>query len=227
MFKAIKFFLLPIIAILATTVACNKSDELSADEFVDQALYSAQERGGLGRFGCYELVFPVNIVLPDGSSVEVYSYDDIKLALRNYFQNNSGQRPKKVRPHLSFEFPISVLSQDGELITLNSQDELLELRRACAGATFGNHDPRGHGDRRLTCFEVVFPITIEFPDGTTVEVSSRQEMRQAVRQWHSNNPGQPARPKIVFPLTVKMTEDGALVTVNSPEELRQLKADCN
>jgi len=47
--------------------SCNKSDELTVDEAVDQALYSAQERGGLGRYGCYELVFSVTIALPDGT----------------------------------------------------------------------------------------------------------------------------------------------------------------
>ncbi|MFN0213908.1 MAG: hypothetical protein ACKVT2_06595 [Saprospiraceae bacterium] len=228
MLKALKLFLIPIVAIVAVMVACNKSSDLTVDEFVDQALYSAQERGGMGRFGCYELVFPVSIVLPDGSTQEVNSYEEIKLALRTYFgTHGGGPRPHHSdRPLLSFEFPISVINEDGDIITMDSDEELRRLRADCAGATFGNHGPRGHGDHGLACFEIVFPITIAFPDGTTAEVADRQALRQLLRTWRENNPGATQRPRIVFPITVKMDDDGSLVTVNSPQELRQLKQDC-
>ncbi len=233
MVKALKLFLLPVVALVVVMVACNKSSDLSTDQLVDQALYNAQERGGLGRFGCYELVFPVTLVLPDSTTATVNSYDEMKSALRAFFEaNGGGGHPHGHhggagdRPHISFQFPISVVSEDGELITVNSQDELRELREACAGSTFGNHDPQGHGQHGLSCFELVFPITIEFPDGTTAAAADRMALHQLIRTWKQNNPGSTERPQIVFPLTVKMTDDGSLVTVNSPEELRQLKEDC-
>ena len=228
MLKALKFFFLPLLAVMTIMVACNKSEETNTEELVDQALYSAQERGGMGRFGCYELVFPVTIVLPDGSTAEVDSYEAVKQALRAYFQaNGGGPRPHHgIRPHLAFQFPISVLSEDGDLITVENEAELRQLRADCAGATFGNHGPQGHGQHGLSCFEIVFPLTVEFPDGTTAEAADRQALHQLIRDWRINNPGVMGRPKIVFPLTVKMDDDGSLVTVNSREELRQLKRDC-
>ena len=64
------------------------------------------------------------------------------------------------RPHFNFVFPISVVSQDGELITLEDENGLLRLRAECGG-TFDQHGPRGHGHHGLSCFEVVFPITPE------------------------------------------------------------------
>ncbi|MDO8368990.1 MAG: hypothetical protein Q7T20_19490 [Saprospiraceae bacterium] len=228
MLKALKLFLLPIVAIMAVMVSCNKSTEQTTEELVDQALYSAQERGGMGRFGCYELVFPVTIVLPDGTTAEVNSYDEVKQSLRAYFEaNGGGPRPHHGhRPHLSFEFPISVISEDGEIITVDSEEELRQLREDCAGATFGHHNPQGHGQHGLACFDLVFPITIGFPDGTTAEAADRIALRQLIRNWRENNPGATGRPQIQFPLTVKMDDDGSLVTVNSREELRQLKEDC-
>lgn len=221
MIKALKFLLLPLIAVVAFMVSCDKSSELSTDEFVDQALYSAQERGGIGRLGCYELIFPVSIVLPNGTTAEVNSYDDIKNLLRAYHQTHG----RRSRPHISFEFPISVLSQDGEIITVESDTELRALRADCIGR-FGNHRPQGHGQHHLTCFDIVFPLTIAFPDGSTAEAADRQALFQLIRVWRQNNPGVPGRPHITFPLTVKMDDDGSLVTVNSPEELRQLKQSC-
>ncbi|MBN8679450.1 MAG: hypothetical protein J0M29_14570 [Chitinophagales bacterium] len=170
-------------------------------------------------YGCYELVFPVSIVLPDSSTVEVSSYEEMKQALRNYFQANGGGGHQGhhggPRPHLGFVFPISVLSQDGEIITVNNVDELRALREECGGGTFGHHGHQGHGQHGLTCFEIVFPITIEFPDGTTAEAADRQALHQLIRTWKQNNPGVQGRPKMVFPITVKMDEDGSVVTVNS------------
>ena len=102
----------------------------------------------------------------------------------------------------------------------------MSIRVACAGATFGNHDPRGHGQHGLSCFDIVFPITIKFPDGTTAEATARLALRQLIRNWKTNNPDATERPQIVFPLTVKIDEDGSLVTVNNREELRRLKEGC-
>jgi len=227
MTKAFKLSLLPVLAFVALFFACTKTEELTVDEAVDEALYSVQERGGMGRYGCYELVFPVSITLPNGTTVEVDSYDAIKQQLRTYFEANGDRRRPRggVRPHFNFVFPIAVVSQDGELITVEDENALLRLRADCAG-TFDQHGPRGHGHHGLSCFEVVFPVTLEFPDGTTASADSRQAVHQLLRTWMQNNPGVPARPKITFPFTVKMTDDGTLVTVNNPTELRALKADC-
>jgi hypothetical protein len=229
MYKFLKFFLLAVIAVAATLTACNKNDDTAVEDAVDEALYSVQERGGLGKYGCYELIFPATIVLPDSSTVEVNSYEEIKTALRTYFQSQgtSGNgHHHHHRPKLSFVYPISVLSQDGEVITVETQEELRQLRADCAGATFGQHGHGGHGQHALSCFDIVFPVTIQFPDSTTATANSRQEMRQLTREWRQNNPGVQGRPQLVFPITVKMTDDSTLVTVNSREELKQLKEDC-
>ncbi|MEQ1744915.1 MAG: hypothetical protein ABMA02_05795 [Saprospiraceae bacterium] len=226
MSKALKFFLLPAVAVVAFFFACNKTDDLTIDEAMDEVLYSVQERGGMGRYGCFELVFPVSITLPNGTTVEVDSYDAIKQQLRTYFEANGGRRPRGgMRNHLNFVFPISVVSQDGDVITVEDEAALLALRAECGG-TFGSHGPRGHGQHGLSCFEIVFPITIELPDGTTQQADSRQAIHQIMRTWKQNNPGVQGRAKVVFPITVKMASDGTLVTVNSREELRALKAGC-
>lgn len=239
MLKSLKLFLLPLVAMTALIIACNKTDDTTTatvDEAIDQSLYSIQERGGLGKFGCYELVFPVTITLPDSSTVEVSSYDELKTALRTWFeengtpqQNHNGHNHNHhnhVRPNINFVFPISVISQDGAVITVNTAEELLALREECGGSTFGNHGWQGHGNHGLSCFDLVFPITIQFPDSTTAEATDRPNMRDLIHTWRENNPGVTGRPQIVFPITVQMTDDSTLVTVNSKEELHQLKEDC-
>ena len=225
MVKALKLFFLPLLAIMTIVIACNKSSDVTVDDAVDSALYSIQERGGMGRFGCFELVFPVTVNLPDGTTAEVNSYDEMAQVFRAYYADSDHRGAG--RPYPSFEFPVSVISQDGELITLNNADEMRRLRLECANDRFGQHDIRGHSDRLLSCFEIVFPINIEFPDGSIVQANSRQELHQLIRTWHQDHPVVDSRPKVVFPITVKLTEDGTLVTVDNREELHDLKDSCN
>jgi hypothetical protein len=225
----LKLMFMPLVVTLATFIACTKNDTSVAEDAVDQALYSVQERGGMGRFGCYELQFPVTIELPDSSTATVNSFDEMKQTLRDFFEENgTTEHPHHghgFRPFINFVFPITVVNADGELITVDDEQELRELRAACPG-TFGNHTHHGHGNHGLSCFEITFPVTIAFPDSTTAEANSRQEMMQLIRTWKQANPGVQGRPHMTFPLTVKMTEDGSLVTVNSREELRDLKENC-
>lgn len=223
--RSLKFLLLPVMAVMAIVVACNKSDEMTADEAVNSALYSIQERGGMGRLGCFELVFPVTLSLPDGTTAEVNSYDEMTQTFRAFFAAN-GHLGGDGRPQPSFVFPVSVVSQEGALITLNNAEELRRLRAECSDR-FGDHDPRRHERRWLSCFEIVFPVNIEFPDGTTAQAADRQALQQLIRIWQQGNPGVDERPQVVFPMTVQMTEDGTLVTVSNREDLRRLKESCN
>jgi len=84
----------------------------------------------------------------------------------------------------------------------------------------------GHGGHGLSCFRIVFPITVAFPDSTTAQATDQQNLRQLVHEWRQNNPGIHARPEIVFPITVVMTADSTQVTLNSRDELHALKESC-
>jgi hypothetical protein len=78
------------------------------------------------------------------------------------------------------------------------------------------------------CFELVFPVTIEFPGGKTAEVNSYEELKNAIKDWRKEN-GKPGKtlvkPHFVFPIDV-ITKDGETVTVSSLLELIALKKEC-
>ena len=214
-----------ILSLLVTGIfsSCQK-DQSSADveNFVLQSMYEIEERSACGIEGCYELVFPVTIEFADGTTQEVADYDALHQAIRDWIQANAGTQPRPERPHLVL--PFEVLNDAGEVITVSTQEELMDLRRACVVATFGpNH--HGHLGKDRPCFKPVFPLTLSFPDSTLVTVNTPLELEQAIRAWKLANPGAPGRPEFVFPITVQK-KDGTLVVVNTPEELRALKADC-
>ncbi|HHM21594.1 MAG TPA: hypothetical protein ENJ20_06180 [Bacteroidetes bacterium] len=215
------------IALLATLAitSCDKVTDVvpeeTAEQFVDQALYTLQDEGNLGRHGCYELVFPVTVALPDSTTATADSYEELAEIFRTWKEDNPGMtgRPR-------FVFPIEVINRDGELITVENGFQLRRLRRECIRNWFMNHGPNGHHAQCQPCFKLVFPVTIEFPDGTTAEAENRMELKMLIREWKMDNPGVPGRPHLVFPLQVEMTEDGTIVTVNNREELKELRESC-
>ena len=78
------------------------------------------------------------------------------------------------------------------------------------------------------CYELVFPVTLQFPDSTTQEVNSYEELKQAIRDWfHSTDlhPRPHFRPFLTFPYDV-ITEDGELITITNFQELMDLRRAC-
>lgn len=189
------------------------------ENYTDQALYEVESRTNTGRNGCFELVSPISLDFPDQTTQEVNDIDELKTTIRTWKEANpdATERPTLV-------FPIEVISEDGELISVADEAGLKELKEGCGG--FRGRGPRGHGGKcKDLCFEINYPITIEFPDGTTASGADRQELKQAVRDWKTANPNATERPAIVFPIDVTL-EDGIVQSIASKEDLKTLKESC-
>jgi len=217
--------LMMVLISIALFSSCEKDGDLTSsvvdiDNYVDSTMYDMQRDANCGRFGCYELVFPISLNFPDGSTVEVDSYEDLRETLYAWKEANP---EADTRPELAF--PIDLLTEDGEVVTVESREELGELRRACRRDYWRNHGPRGHRNRPMFCFKPVFPLSLAFPDGTTAEAADRKEMKDLLRSWKSANPESEERPELVFPIEVEY-EDGTTTTANSAEELAALKEEC-
>ena len=207
--------------ILTIFTACKKDDALTTDDvenYVDEVVFDMQSEGNCGKFGCYEFVFPITIVFADGTTAEV-DYEGLREALHTYRE----EHPDGERPTLGF--PLEVMTEDGEVITVANREELHTLRVQCRRDFFRNHGHRGHRFRGMFCFTLNFPLTISLPDGTTVEVADRMEMKDTLRAWKTDNPESDERPELVFPITVTM-EDGTEVTVGDKDALKDLKDSC-
>jgi hypothetical protein len=187
---------------------------IASDEDLRELVQGCRPNGPHDRTPCYDLVFPVTLVYPDGTEAEAAGPMALRQLLRQWKQDNpdSDERP-------TLGFPIQVtLSANDSLVTVNSQEELMALREDCAAGNFG------------PCFTINYPVTIALPDGTTAEADSPQAARQIFQDWRENNPGPPTageRPGFVFPIEVTLTEDDSVVSVESPEELRALWNDCH
>jgi hypothetical protein len=234
LFTAVAVMLLAFVACKKTTIV----NDAAIDAATDNAIVSVQDRGGLGDGGCYTLNFPVSISLPDASVVEVASYDDLKAAVKAWYTaNGAGSHGKR----FEFVYPVTVTNAAGEIITVNSREDFLQLRKDCinqggnpgGGHTGGGNPGGGHtgggghsGGGNHHCYDINYPITIAFPDGTTQSVANGQEQKDAIKAWRQANPNATGRPTIQFPITVTMAADSTVVTVESADALKQLRKDC-
>ncbi len=199
------------------------ADDATSESYAEETVFRTQEACNMGRFGCYELVFPVTMVFPDGTTADIDSYETLKTTVKDWRKNN----PKvKTRPSLAF--PYAVINKDGEVISVESEVQQKELKLACGKDFFDNHNPKGHNDRPKLCFRPVFPFSVQLPNNTVITLNSKADLKKlhdAIKDFRKNNPGVKVKPELVFPVTVKL-EDGTLVTVNSKEELKALKDSC-
>lgn len=208
-------FRLPVLLLTAFSliiIACNKDDNVTeVENFVDSTIAKMEDGRMGGKKLCYELIYPVTVNFADGTSAEVNSKPELRDAIRSWKEANpdADQRPE-------LAFPLSLLDEDGNVIEVLNQEELIALKSTCRGRPH-------HGWKR--CFSVVFPVTINFPDGTDATAASKEELRAAMKAWKENNPDSTERPELAFPITLELV-DGTQVTVDSKEEIHALKEEC-
>jgi hypothetical protein len=199
--------------------SCNKDEiltETEVENYTNETITSLETRNRIGRGACFELVFPVSINLPDNSIVEVDSYDELRATIKEYIKNNG--RPNN-RPYLIntfFVYPITVITQEGETVTVNGREELIELRKECV---------RKGGGQGRPCFRLNYPVSISYPDGTQT-YNTPSELRIALKEWKKNNPNPSTHPQLVYPLTVTL-EDGTIQTIATRSDFIKLKENCN
>ncbi len=197
-----KVFLFLGFAVSLGMTSCSKEESDVTDS--DSEYLLSQSRGETGE--CFEVVFPVSVSFPDGTTVEVSSREELRKAIKEW-KASGGEG----RPHLVF--PIEVVHY-GETVVVENGMQFRHLLRKC------------RMDRMKPCFKINFPIDIELPGGEVIEVGNRMKMRILIRRWKKNHPNADRHPEIVFPITVTM-KDGSVQEVNSKEELQALKKACH
>ncbi len=194
---------------------------IASDEDLAALKETCGERGGKGDRGgrggkCFKPVFPITINFPDGSAVEVADKTAAKAAKSAYKEANpdSEERP-------TIAMPFDVQLRDSSIVTITSEEDLAALKETC-GESRGKGNRGGSGSK---CFTPVFPITINFADGSAVEVADKAAAKAAKEAFKTANPNNEERPSIAFPYDVALA-DGTTVTVESDEAVATLKESC-
>ena len=184
------------------------------------------ERDGFDRddFGekrgweCFEIVYPITIMMPNGSAYIIDSEEDPDLdAVKNYYKENEGAEE---RP--SIVFPVNIIDNVGETKTISSEEEMKDAYRQCSGRD------RDWGVRE--CFDLVFPVTYIMPDGSTYEISSEEDVAgwEELKEWYDANPDSEERPELQYPVEIIYeTEEGNVtLMIFNEEEMIAAKEEC-
>ena len=182
------------------------------------------ERDGFDRddFGekrdwkCFEIVYPITIMMPDGSIYTIDSEEDSDLeAVKSYYEEDE---EAEERP--SIVFPVNIIDHEGETKTINSEEEMEGAYRYCSG--------RDREWEKRECFELVFPVTYIMPDGSTYEISSEEDDTgwEALKQWYDANPDSEERPELQYPVDIMYETEDRTVTINNEEEMMVAKEGC-
>lgn len=177
------------------------------------------DNGGKGDKGdgdkrdCFELIYPVTYIMPDGTEITVNSKDDPEGwgEIKAWYEAHPDVAKKP-----ALQFPVDIKWKNGTIVTINSREEMRRARKRCKG---------NDGDKER-CFELVYPVTYIMPDGTEITVYRDTEAGWApVKAWYAAHPDVKKRPAIKFPVDIEW-RNGRVVTLNSPEEMRRAKRRC-
>jgi hypothetical protein len=123
---------------------------------------------------------------------------------------------------------ISALMPSCEKEDFSISDSSLEdldvtLRSNTDGAYADGISSDGKGKK--ICFRPIFPITLNFPDNTSLEVTDLESLKTAIMEWKANHPDSRQKPGIAFPHQIELA-DGTVIEVNSKEEVHAIKKTC-
>ena len=86
----------------------------------------------------------------------------------------------------------------------------------------------GNKDRKKNCFFLEYPISLELPDGSTIEVNDKKEAIESLKKWFNQNPDVKAKAGLVFPVSIYWVENKEKTKyyVESEIEMKELFAKC-
>lgn len=201
-----------VLMVAALFTSCDQDETTSLTEnFATEAFNRLDREGKMGRKSCFDLVYPITLEFPDGTSAEADSKEAIRDLIVTWKEANPDATEKP-----NIQLPYDIELQDGSIATVNDEDELKELVGDC------DKGPRGS---KRKCYRLVVPVTIDFPDGTSTEYATLADLKDGLKTWKQENPDATERPSIAYPYDVEL-KDGSIVTVNNEEEEQALLDTC-
>lgn len=203
---------------IATMVlfSCTKDTDLIDEQSVTDAVLESRTDTN----DCFQFVFPVSFLLPDNSTVEVNSIGEAQ-ALRDSTQG-------KIR----LAFPVDIINSSGETVTIADHEQMHAILLDCGiieqNGKGGKHGKGGHDGkggkgmggffRPNDCFQFVFPVSVQLPDSSIVQIDSLAEAQNLEKSTNG-------RIKLVFPFSI-INSNGETVVITNGEELNVIMENC-
>lgn len=158
---------------------------------------------------CFTVVYPIQVQFPGGEIITYNNDEELYIGIETWYDANpeSDDDPMPV-------YPFDVELEDGTTQTVSNEMEEETLWETC------------YGDIDFDiCFEINFPITLIYPDSSTVEVNSDEELYTTIEAYYEANEDSEEDINVQFPIDITLT-DGTIQTINNDEELEEALEAC-
>jgi len=192
-----------------TTVTVNSEEELF--EVLDQWWETHGAEWGDEDYSedCFTVVYPIGVQFPDGTIINYATEEDLYTGIEAWYNANpdSDEEPLPV-------YPFEVIFEDGITQTVRNELDEEALWEVCYG----------YIDFDL-CFDLNFPITLIYPDSSTIEVNSEIAFITTVEAFYETNEDAEEDIDIQYPIDITLT-DGTIQAINNDEELEAALEVC-
>ena len=175
-------------------------------------------------FDCVDLVYPITIQSPEGENLSFEDENSLIDHIENWYGNNpdSDQEFELIFP-ISVEY-FSETNDQLESLIIYSEEEMEEyIEEYC---TDDGDDEDVFYD--YTCGEVVFPISIEDPNGVVFNSDNEESLLEYIEQWfidnNCNNVDCDDDFEVVYPISITYESGNDLITmaIQSEEMLEEM-----
>lgn len=189
-----------IFIVLITVIAysCQKSEEKTTDPEVQLKM---EEENASWKV-CFDFVYPFDVMFRDGRTVTVNNEDQYKRVKASCGDARC----------FEFVYPVGVTFFDGNSIRVHNNQEMRRVFNSCDGSD-------------KLCFILVYPYTYIMPDGTNINIRSKED-EGLVKRWYALHPGYDKRPLLQYPVIIKY-RDGSTKRIQNERQMEQAKDDCN
>ncbi len=187
---------------LVITLAVFSSCEKDKGEWVKD--YDDKDR-------CFELVYPITYIMPDGSAITADDEEALKAATEAWYDNHPDVAEKP-----TLQYPVQItFDDDDEIILVDDQEEMEAIKEECKGDEYDDE-----------CFDLVYPVTFIMPDGATITGDHEEELFNAIKNWYEAHPDVVAEAVLQYPVQVTFNDVDQIITVNNEEEMETIKEAC-
>ena len=145
--------------------------------------------------------------MADGALVTGDDEEAVNTALKSWYAAHPLSKEK-----YELVYPVDVMFEDGETMEIVDEAEMILLKKECEGEKGG-------------CFDLVYPVTYEMADGTTVMGDDEKAVETALKAWYTAHPDSKDEYELVYPVDV-IFEDGETMTAANEAEMIVIKEDC-
>lgn len=189
--------------------SCEKGDEIKDWDKDNLKETDDKNYDDKGEKVCFDLVYPVTYLMPDGSEITGDNEEEIDEAIKAWYEAN----PSDEKPEL--QYPVDVDWGDHGTFTVNDDEEMWEHKKKCNDEKW-DKEP---------CFSLIYPVTYVMPDGSEITGNDEEELWTAIKTWYEANPND-EKPELQYPVQIAYPDSDVPVTINSDEEMIEVKEEC-